>query len=405
MAILDPPDDVLKESLHQYAREKLTVQERINRLHVEHGLDIKKSKLMQLNNTYNVPSVQKLPPGDVAVQAVLDQVAKDPAQRNGVGAIGTFLSTDGMPLPRDFIRDVLSEHAPEGLALRFPGVRGIKRKPLDAIGPFHQDHSDGHDKLNAQALRMGEVCLPIYGIKDQYTSFVKHLVTVPNNRLATTIGHVHLDCIDKYQAIPITSIVDQGSELGYFYANQTALRTTYAPDIDKNAYPPMLQVRSTHNTPIEGLWNWFQKTTGRSFQEIVREGFLQGRYNPNSKLHVNLFNWLWPKILQNALDDFTKYWNNHRIRKQADKNNVSGTTPTNAFIVPETYGGKDCRIKVDLTTVDALRKAIPVSREDAMRWVEDEFSDRAQLAYVAIGSPGMEALSGWNTFSHMITVL
>lgn len=99
---------------------------------------------------------------------------------------------------RDFIRHVLSIHAPEGLSARFPGARAIPRSKLSAIGPFHQDHSDGHDKLNAQALQMGDVALPIYGTKDQWSGCIKHLVTIPDNRLATTIGHVHLDCIEKF---------------------------------------------------------------------------------------------------------------------------------------------------------------------------------------------------------------
>ena len=43
-----------------------------------------------------------------------------------------------------------------------------------------------------------DVALPIYGIKDQWASFIKHLVTVPDNRLSATVGHVHLDCVEKY---------------------------------------------------------------------------------------------------------------------------------------------------------------------------------------------------------------
>jgi hypothetical protein len=87
------------------------------------------------------------------------------------------------------------------LDARFPGNRAIQHSSLSAIGPFHQDHQDGHDKLNAQGLGMGGVALPIYGIKDQWSSFIKHFVTVPDNRLATTIGHVHLDCAEKYLGI------------------------------------------------------------------------------------------------------------------------------------------------------------------------------------------------------------
>ena len=45
---------------------------------------------------------------------------------------------------------------------------------------------------------MGGVGLNIYRIKDQWSSFILHLVVIPNNRLATTIGHVYLDCVEKH---------------------------------------------------------------------------------------------------------------------------------------------------------------------------------------------------------------
>ena len=94
---------------------------------------------------------------------------------------------------------MLATHAPEGLAQHFPGAHRIPQSALVAIGPNHQHHADGHDKLNAQALNMGGVGLGIYGIKDQWSSFILHLSTVPNNRLATTIGHVHLDCVKEHK--------------------------------------------------------------------------------------------------------------------------------------------------------------------------------------------------------------
>ena len=142
-------------------------------------------------------------------------------QGNGVGTISTLLSNEGMSLPqyvqlcihnshqvqvnrclelyRDFIRKVLATYAAEGLTQRFPGAHRIPRSALVAIGLNHQHHADGHDKLNAQVLNMGGVGLGIYGIKDQWLSFILHLVTVPNNRLVTTVGHVHLDCIEQHK--------------------------------------------------------------------------------------------------------------------------------------------------------------------------------------------------------------
>ena len=38
---IDPPDEILSASLHQYAKERLTTAQRLERLGAEHGLNIK----------------------------------------------------------------------------------------------------------------------------------------------------------------------------------------------------------------------------------------------------------------------------------------------------------------------------------------------------------------------------
>lgn len=119
----------------------------------------------------------------------------------------------------------------------------------------------------------------------------------------------------------------------------------------------------------------------------------------------NLFKWLWPQILQIQLDKFVDYWNNHRVRFQADKPNISGTSPRHAFICPESFGAQDCRIDVEQRTLDALRAEIPVSRKDAMRWVDDVFAEEAQSAYEQIGSPVLIPTAGWIVFQDILAVL
>ena len=47
----------------------------------------------------------------------------------------------------------------------------------------------------------------------------------------------------------------------------------------------MLQMRSVHNTPIEGLWHWFLQTFGVNIKDIIRSGFTAGIYNPNNAVH------------------------------------------------------------------------------------------------------------------------
>jgi len=98
---------------------------------------------------------------------------------------------------------VMATFASEALSCQFPGANCISRSALIVIGPNHQHHADGHNKPNAQALNMGSVSLPIYRIKDQWALLMLHFVVVPNNQLATTIGHVHLDEVEKHECEPI----------------------------------------------------------------------------------------------------------------------------------------------------------------------------------------------------------
>ena len=66
---------------------------------------------------------------------------------------------------------------------------------------------------------------------------------------------------------------------------KSILRAAYTPELDENKFPPTLQVRSIHNTPIEGMWHWFLQTFGINIKDIIRQGFEIGIYNPNNAIH------------------------------------------------------------------------------------------------------------------------
>ena len=89
---------------------------------------------------------------------------------------------------------------PDGRIIRHPFIRHEHAHPgrLRSKGVFEQVSADGHEKLGSQALGLGAVGIPIYGIRDFFSGKVLHLVTVPNSRLATTIGHVFLDFLEIY---------------------------------------------------------------------------------------------------------------------------------------------------------------------------------------------------------------
>ena len=100
---------------------------------------------------------------------------------------------------RDETRLHLHDHFDAKFDKRFVGSKdGIDRVPLDCLGPWHQLHWDGHEKLGVQALDMGGLALPIYAGKDQFSSFVPVMRVIPNVRLANTIGHFFLDVVEEY---------------------------------------------------------------------------------------------------------------------------------------------------------------------------------------------------------------
>jgi hypothetical protein len=62
-------------------------------------------------------------------------------------------------------------------------------------------HCDGHEKLGAKALKMGQVGIPIYGFRD-HTGIFHYLTVVPNDREEMTIGHTYLDFVAERGGTP-----------------------------------------------------------------------------------------------------------------------------------------------------------------------------------------------------------
>jgi hypothetical protein len=151
----------------------------------------------------------------MAAQAIADEVDKDTAQQNGPNYVKSKLKDKLIMVPRSVLRNivqssilmifrhtvrsVMHEWFPEGPEIRFPGHNKTKilRRPLSALGPFHEVSSDGHEKLGTQALKMGDISLPIYGWKDKWTAYLLKLNVVPESRTNAAIGHLFLDFVEE----------------------------------------------------------------------------------------------------------------------------------------------------------------------------------------------------------------
>ncbi|KAJ7577390.1 hypothetical protein C8J56DRAFT_798931 [Mycena floridula] len=424
---LDPPDDVLHAILQGYSNRKLSRAVKLERLSIDHGLQIGKSMLNRLEARLKISTVrQNLPPAEISRQAVVDEVAKDITQGNGPGYVTGKLATKGMVLPRDMVRKIMHEEFPSGFDKRYPGKSkpSIKRSTLRAIGPFHEICSDGHEKIGKQGLQMGNVGLPIYGYKDKWTGVCVKMMVIPDCRSAGAIGHQYLDLIEEIGGIPLQATTDKGSEVGWQFSIQCALRYSYvifdlaqfkfpnsekyAPDVDPDVYPAAVQVKSVHDTIIEGFWHWFRDKSGHNIKEMLLYGKHEHIFDERIDFHTDLFHWLFPTIVQREVDEFRHWWNEHRVRPQPGKEMPSGHIPSDAMEHPELLAGKSCLISVPKEAVQDLRVLLTEevgAKENFTRWVSDEFQALADAAYVEIGSPSITFDNSWDVFKLMAAYL
>ncbi|KAJ6545976.1 hypothetical protein B0H10DRAFT_1969813 [Mycena sp. CBHHK59/15] len=410
-----PEENVLKESLMKYAHASNSLDVRIRKLFEEHGLDIGKTLLKRLNKHFNVPSVRKPIPRELADQQILNEMADDANKYRGAETVQHNLAMAGYNVPRRIVRETMLFNDPDAVDARYPGRKKIKRAQLKAQGTWQEIHCDGHEKLGALTLQMGGVGLPIHGMKDKWGGEILYLSVIPDDRHADVIGLVFLDFIEQYGAIPQQMMTDKGCETGHIYAIMTGLKTAYAPEIDLARYPAFVPLKSTNNTPIESLWYWFQDQSGKNLYLHVTKGRDEGIFNPNNPIHVCilfqhrssrlLFNWIWPPIIQGELDHFTELRNSHVIRWQRNKLMPSGTSPSELYAHPEYYSGRCFAIPVPKDAINALRGSIRLTRSEALRWVPNAFDTIAGQVYELLGSPSCSAETAWDLFSKMSSIM
>lgn len=63
-------------------------------------LELRKTKLNELERKFSIPSVRKPPGSDEARQAIIDEVNKDPNQGNGPLYVKSKLKDKGIMIPR-----------------------------------------------------------------------------------------------------------------------------------------------------------------------------------------------------------------------------------------------------------------------------------------------------------------
>ncbi|KAK7006597.1 hypothetical protein R3P38DRAFT_3601201 [Favolaschia claudopus] len=101
----------------------------------------------------------------------------------------------------------------------------------------------------------------------------------------------------------------------------------------------------------------------------------------------DLFNWIFPPLVQAKLDEFCTYWNQHIIRLQPEKEMPSGHAPADALAHPGLFGGLHCGIQVPADALRDLRDALSEEvgpRDSHLLWVTPEFDGVATEIFAGL---------------------
>ncbi|KAF9006785.1 hypothetical protein BDZ89DRAFT_965903 [Hymenopellis radicata] len=272
--------------------------------------------------------------------------------------------------------------------------RKVPRATLISLGPWAEFCCDGHEKLSSKALLMGPVGIPIYEIRDKASGRLIKLEVVPDARLSDTIGHLYLDMVEEWGCIPLQITTDKDSETGVVEIHAKAVSLV--------KFPAFVAVQSVHNIIAESLWHWMRKTLTGDIEHIIKRGQTDGIFISIDGIHIQLFQWLWPKIVQNHLNEFTVAWNTGKPRTQQSEALPSGAVRNDVFINPTAYNLERVSVPVPREIVDHCRSEIETSREESFRWVSPEFAEVADWAYEIVGRPTLSANFGWMTYQKML---
>ncbi|KAF8573556.1 hypothetical protein K439DRAFT_1649981 [Ramaria rubella] len=394
-----PDDEAVKAHLIAYHYRGITSRKKISELlWDDYGIQMSATSVTRRRKQLGLQGsniATKAIPDTVKRQLVLDQLAFDPTNKLGPRVVRNAIAAKtGVILTRDYVTSEMRLHNPKGFAIRDPGAKKIHRQPLVALGPHHEWSGDGHDKL-------AKLGFPIWGIRDVWSGKWLGLWVVPNNRLKVVVAYLYLILIESLGGMPIQTTTDCGSETGRIYALVNALREYFSPDLCVDGLPAHLFMRSIHNTTIERGWLRLRLQWGDNIKVHWEAG--DGIYDPSDPRQYELVQWLWPKLIQQELDQLRDHFNNHRVRKDKNKILPSGMSPNVALSQYQRLGAENMLQRVDCAVVRQLREEL--GGEDLIRFVSLDYAAQAQASFDTLNVHELNMLNVWEIFRDMLPLM
>jgi len=183
-----------------------------------------------------------------------------------------------------------------------------------------------------------------------------------------------------------------------------AFRILFHGDIDINEFPAYNYLRSVHNISSERSWLRLRLDFGDNAVLFFHKGIEDGVYNSNDVNHYELCQWLWPRLLQKELDTFMEFRNGCMMRKDKEKPGPSGMSRNQAFSLHETWGGRDCLLKIqDLSVIENVKEEL--GGATLISFSTPEFSMCSQEAYNSLAIVDLTFENVWAVFTAMLPLV
>jgi hypothetical protein len=98
-----------------------------------------------------------------------------------------------------------------------------------------------------------------------------------------------------------------------------------------------------------------------------------------------------------------QFRNAARMRKDIHKPGPSGVSRDHAFTFPESWGGRDCLLPVDVEVIRKMKA--DMGGDSLLNFVSVEFSERAQVIYDSLDISDLTFENIWAVFSKMFPLL
>ncbi|KAJ6483425.1 hypothetical protein C8R45DRAFT_932038 [Mycena sanguinolenta] len=300
-------------------------------------MDCRETTLKKLNREHGIVSARRPPPEHTLIAK---QMAENVTSTNGPNTIRKRVALqDGVPIARQVFWSLL----PSSISV-FTGVRA-------KVAQLVVFHPSGHRKLCEWAAP-ASTCM----VADFMVVVILSTCQWCPTRESTG-------------GIPIQITVDGGTETQYMFQFHEQLQAQFLPDVSSTEVPACVALKSSDNIPIEALWSYFLKYTGHDLKAAILLGKTENYINIANEFHMyrDLFHslWSWSRIVQIAVNQFVRYSNTHKTRKQSNKYLPSGVAPEDVFQHPENFGLRHAGIPLDLNVVRELRNTLPKSRRTA----------------------------------------